>query len=268
MAPSSVPKTAVWLRNLARRGRDRNRLWSGHDPLSKAKFIAASVRHCLPHAARHLDIACGSGQILLALRETGCRVVGLELSARRLTVCRQQDLPVINADMTAPLPVRDGAIDVVTLISSLEHVADPAALVGEIGRILSPHGVVVIQIPNPLFPIDLHYFLPFYGYLPPSLRRLYRRLLAGRDYAIDYHTTQMSKRSVRRVFAGYTEVYAEDFVYPAEVAPDWLRPFYSLYRFPLLRRLFPTGHLFVYCKPWRFAPEDTNMESGGWPQDL
>jgi SAM-dependent methyltransferase len=248
MMPSSVPKTAVWLINLVRRGRSRNRLWRGHDPLSKARFIAARVRHYLPYAARHLDIACGSGQVLLALQEIGCRGVGLELSERRLSVCRQQDLPVINADMTAPLPVQNGTVDVVTLISTLEHVADPVALVGEIGRILSPRGVVIIQIPNPRFPIDLHYFLPFYGYLPPSLQSLYRRLCAGRDYTIDYYTTQMSKRSVRKVFASYNEVYEEDFVYPAEVAPDWMRPFYGLYRLPLLRRLFPTGHLFVYCK--------------------
>jgi SAM-dependent methyltransferase len=155
--------------------------------------------------------------------------------------------------MTAGLPFKDAAFDVVTLISTIEHVQDPDALVREVDRVLSPGGHVVVQIPNPYFPIDLHYFLPFYGYLPPVIRKAYRRLVTGQRYTISYHTAQVSKRDVVALFPGYAEPYSQDVVYPLDVAPDWLRPFWDLYTTSGLHRLFPTGHLFVYRKPQQSA---------------
>ena len=133
-----------------------------------------------------------------------------------------------------------------TLISTLEDAAYPERLIEEADRVLSPDGVIVVQIPNPYFPIDLHYFLPFYGYLPQCIRTLYRSLFAGQGYAIDYYTMTLSRRALERLFHNHTLIYAENFVYPKEVVPDWLRPWYALYRNSPLRRLFPTGHLFVY----------------------
>jgi methionine biosynthesis protein MetW len=236
------------LEALLRRGANRNRLWRGHDLGTKAKFIVSSVHPYLPPGSQHLDIACGDGQILLAFGEIGCKGVGIELSERRLCRCKERDLLAIQADMTAGLPFRRGSFDVVSLISTVEHVQDPPRLIEEVSRVLSSNGLVIVQIPNPRFPIDLHYFLPFYGYLPARVQRVYRRLLAGEGYGIDYYTTQLSKRDVEKLFADFVQLDAQDIVYPEQVAPDWLKPFYRLYRVSVLRQLFPTGHLFVYGK--------------------
>jgi SAM-dependent methyltransferase len=238
----------VWLRELFRRERDRNQLWRGHDLMTKAEFIAMKIQHCVPSGARHLDIACGGGQILRAFDRIGCKSVGIELSEWRSAKCRQQGLPVVRADMAAGLPFKNATFDVVTLISTIEHVLHPNALIEESNRVLSPNGLIIIQIPNPYFPIDLHYFLPLYGYLPSFVQRMYRRLVAGQEYAISYYTAQVSKRDLATMFAAYTRVHAQDIVYPIEVAPNWLKPFYSFYKRAKLCRLFPTGHLFVYRK--------------------
>jgi ubiquinone/menaquinone biosynthesis C-methylase UbiE len=216
--------------------------------MAKAEFIAARVHpHILP-GARHLDIACGDGQILCAFSQVGCRGIGVELSKRRLARCRQKGLSVVCADMSADLPFRDAAFDLVTLISTIEHIPHPNTLLEEVDRVLSTSGLVAVQIPNPYFPIDLHYFLPFYGYLPPFVQEAYRRLVVGHRYAIDYYTAQVIKRDIAEMFVHYSRVHAQDIVYPLQVAPDWLKPFYGLYRSTVLRRLFPTGHLFVYQK--------------------
>ncbi len=238
----------MWLRELLRQRRSRNQLWRGHDLMTKAEFIVMKIQHYVLSGARHLDIACGGGQILRAFGRIGCKSVGIELSEQRLARCRQQDRPVVRADMNAGLPFKNATFDVVTLISTIEHVLHPSALIEEINRILSPSGLIIIQIPNPFFPIDLHYFLPLYGYFPSSIQKMYRTLIAGQKYAISYYTAQVSKRDLATMFAEYTRVHAQDIVYPIEVAPNWLKPFYSFYKRSKLCRLFPTGHLFVYRK--------------------
>lgn len=245
----------MWLREFFRQGRNRNRLWRGHDLMTKARFIRSQVEHCVPQGARHLDIACGSGEVLLVFEDLGCRSVGIELNEWRLARCRQGSLTVVRANMTATFPFGEETFDLITLISTIEHVPHPRGLLEEVNRVLSLDGVMVIQIPNPYFPIDLHYFLPFYGYLPRYVQRIYRRLLAGTGYSINYYTAQVTRADLEALFAGYTQVYAQDIVYPFSVVPNWLRPFYSLYRTSMLSELFPTGHLFVYRK---YSGEEEN----------
>jgi ubiquinone/menaquinone biosynthesis C-methylase UbiE len=237
----------MWLKELFQRGKDRNRLRLGHDLTTKAKFIITKVQSYVPSGLRHLDIACGSGQILSAFNRICSKSIGVDLSEHCLAICRQQDLSVIRANITENLPFKNETFDLVTLISTIEHVPYPNELLKEVNRILSPNGLIIIQVPNPYFPIDLHYFLPLYGYLPLFIQKIYRRLLAGKGYLINYNTIQISKGDVEKIFADYAQVYVQDIVYPVEVAPNWLRPFYSFYK-TSLGRLFPTGHLFIYRK--------------------
>ena len=236
----------MWLADALQIVKNRNAVWRGHDLLATAEFIVDRVRPFVPAKARHLDIACGSGQVLGAFHRIGCRGVGFDLSQRRLEYCRRNGIAVLSADMTATLPFEDDSFDLVTLISTLEHVEHPDPFMEEVSRVLAPNGVVVAQIPNPRFPIDLHYFLPFYGYFPPSVRKVYRKLIVRNGYFISYYTNLISKKDIARIFGGYKPLYIQDIAYPAEVAPNWLRPFYFMYR--PVSRVFPTGHLFVYQK--------------------
>jgi len=246
------------LRHLLRRGRERNRLWAGHDLRAKARYLVARVAPHLPPQARLLDVACGDGQALLAYGEVGCRGVGIELSARRLALCRVQGLTVVRADMTTTLPFALESFDVVSLISALEHIPAPEPFLCEVARVLRPGGVVIVQIPNPHFPVDLHYLLPLYGYLPEAWRERYRRAFAGDGYAIGYYTRQLTRRQALALFAGWEPLEVGDYVYPAEVAPAWLRPWYRLYTNAGLARLFPTGHILVLLQSVTKGKESDN----------
>jgi hypothetical protein len=64
---------------------------------------------------------------------------------RALAYCR--DLAAAQADAMGPLPFADGAFDAVFMLDVLEHLADPAPLVGELGRVLTPGGLTVIMVP-------------------------------------------------------------------------------------------------------------------------
>lgn len=247
------------MRRLLCRGQDRNRLWAGHDLLAKARHLVMRVAPHLPPRACVLDIACGDGQALLAYAEIGCGGVGLDLAERRLARCRVKGLAVVRADMTKTLPFAPASFDVVSLISALEHIAEPEPFVGEVARVLRPGGIVLVQIPNPHFPVDLHYLLPLYGYLPARWREAYRRAFAGDGYAIGYYTRQLTRKQALALFAHWTPLEVGDCVYPAEVAPTWLRPWHRLYMGAGLSRLFPTGHLLVLR---RNAHQDAGSNGG------
>jgi ubiquinone/menaquinone biosynthesis C-methylase UbiE len=249
--------------NLLKRGKDRNVLWKGHDPMAKARFIANKIRKFIPCDARHLDIACGDGDIMQAFADIGCKSVGIELLQYRVERCHKRRLNVVKGDITKGLPFEKDSFNVVTLISILEHLQDTKQLMSEVERILSPGGIAVIQIPNPFFPIDLHYFLPFYGYLPEFVREPYRRIFAGDKYGINYYTAQTTRKEVEALTNNFEELHAEGFTYPVEVAPDWLKPLYELYSQTIVVRIFPTGYLFVRKKAMPIDKANANAEKIG-----
>jgi SAM-dependent methyltransferase len=80
-----------------------------------------------------------------------------------------RDEPGVGSDAMA-LPLEDSTVDAVLLAQVLEHVADPAALLGEAARVLRAGGTVVATVP---FVSELRE-LPhdFWRFTPRSLERL------------------------------------------------------------------------------------------------
>ena len=95
--------------------------------------------------ARVLEIGCGTGANLRERRSRSTAAVGIDLEIRALAYCR--DLAVVQADALAALPFADTTFDAVVLLDVLEHLADPGALVREMGRVLRQGGAVVIMVP-------------------------------------------------------------------------------------------------------------------------
>jgi len=73
-----------------------------YEPRRIGRCLQAVVDHC-PRGARVLDIGCGSGRIMLALREQkrcGCK--GIDLAPGALTLARTNGLDVICGDVDQP----------------------------------------------------------------------------------------------------------------------------------------------------------------------
>lgn len=105
-----------------------------------------------PGAAAYLDLGCGSGMYTLALAERlavapviyaldlwdeGIQALAASVAERGFSNVR----PMVS-DLTAPLPLDDGDVDsafMATVLHDLPKQARPAVL-GEIGRVLSPGG--------------------------------------------------------------------------------------------------------------------------------
>lgn len=90
-----------------------------------------------------LDVGCGIGDFLNHRTDT----VGVDINTATVEWCRSRGL---NAYQMSPnvLPFQDGSFDSAILDNVLEHLADPAELLSEIGRVLRPRSSLVVGVPG------------------------------------------------------------------------------------------------------------------------
>jgi SAM-dependent methyltransferase len=105
-------------------------------------FLHASAR------GRLLDVGCGSGGFLAAMRDLGWEVLGVEPDPEAARIAGERyNLRVFNGTLAqAGLPA--GSVDVVTMNHVIEHVHDPIALLGQCRRVLREGGKLVMVTPN------------------------------------------------------------------------------------------------------------------------
>lgn len=106
--------------------------------------VAGWLANLRPRRGRLLDVGCGSGDLLAALRADGWRVSGVEPSARSAAIARaQRGLDVQTATFDdAVLP--DGAFEAVVFAAVLEHLHDPLRALARARRLLAPGGLVAV----------------------------------------------------------------------------------------------------------------------------
>jgi SAM-dependent methyltransferase len=99
---------------------------------------------------RVLDLGCGAGRFVAALREAGVDVVGVELAGAALERARANapgaDLRLVADD--GSLPLEHASIDLVWCSEVLEHVPDTAHLLLEVRRVLRPGGRLLVTVPD------------------------------------------------------------------------------------------------------------------------
>lgn len=96
---------------------------------------------------RLLDIGCGTGAFLHAMKESGWSIQGLEPDpGAREKAANLYGLDVQPIEALESLS--PGSFDVITLWHVLEHVYDPSAYVVEFKRLLKPGGLLVVAVPN------------------------------------------------------------------------------------------------------------------------
>lgn len=89
-----------------------------------------------------VDLACGTGDIALALSAIGARrVIGLDLTRPMLEIAARKggEVDYLAGDMTA-LPFRSASVDLVTTGYGLRNVPDLQVAIAEIARVLVPGG--------------------------------------------------------------------------------------------------------------------------------
>src|SRR3954470_17399163 len=112
---------------------------------------------------RVLDLGCGAGRFLAALREAGADPVGVELAAAAAERARENvpgaDVRLVGED--GSLPLGHGEVDLVWCSEVLEHIPDVGHTLLEIRRVLRRGGRALITV-------------PFHGRLQPAAIALTR----------------------------------------------------------------------------------------------
>jgi demethylmenaquinone methyltransferase/2-methoxy-6-polyprenyl-1,4-benzoquinol methylase len=143
-------------------------------------------RELVRHVARTkpqriLDVATGTAGVAIALAQaTHADIVGVDLSEPMLEVGRQRvyksglDQRIhLEQSRAEQLPFPDASFDAVTFTYLLRYVADPAATLRELARVLRPSGVLAgldfFMPPNPVWRLSWRVYtralMPSGGYL-------------------------------------------------------------------------------------------------------
>ena len=96
---------------------------------------------------RALEIGCGAGNYLVALREAGWDAEGLDLVAAAVEVSREKGFAVHHGDL-ASFPAEPQTYDGVFAWMVLEHLPRPRETLAVLSSLLKPNGCFGFSVPN------------------------------------------------------------------------------------------------------------------------
>ena len=118
------------------------------------------LRNVATKAPRFLDVGCGDGRYLRLFQSWGVpkgQLWGTELDARVVEKLQGEGFQVRKGAIEAVQDLPCEFFDLIVMLQVIEHVADPAAVVAKLEKLLSPSGVLVIETPN-VESLDFHLF--------------------------------------------------------------------------------------------------------------
>jgi len=200
-----------------------------------------------------LDLGCGVGEYVRAIKLLGVECVGIDIERPRLLDATARDKLVSSRDFapasyllaaSEALPFEKDIFDAVLMNEVIEHVQDDKETLREIHKILKPGGVCILFAPNKGYLFETHGIwwrnkyifgnIPFVNWLPKSLRdklvphaKVYshsefERLAEGLAFDLIEHSY---------IFPGFDNIYAR-----SKLVANLLRfVCYRLERTPLSR---------------------------------
>jgi glycosyltransferase involved in cell wall biosynthesis/SAM-dependent methyltransferase len=111
----------------------------------------ASRLSALRRPGRLLDVGGGGGQFAAAAAGLGWRGLAADLSYEACLAARAGGGGAVVQGDAARLPIREAAVDAVSLVNVVDHTVDPGAVIAEARRAVAPGGVIVIRVTNAWF---------------------------------------------------------------------------------------------------------------------
>jgi len=180
-------------------------------------IAAAGIK--IPDGARILDLGCGEGNTVRALRAAGFDAWGCDVALRDTDGARELSAHGIIKEIRMQpyrLPFDDGEFDFVLSNEVLEHVMNYEDFIAENRRVQKIGGTSLHIFPGPWTPIEMHTFVPLaaihrsfpwlWAWAIVGVRNEFQRGLAAREVArrnfnyLRSETNYVLTRDVRRMF--------------------------------------------------------------------
>ena len=118
---------------------------------ARNRLIIDLVHRFMPTAGSVLEIGCGTGYVLKALREAlpASRIFGSEVDRHALALARRRigdDIGLFQMDARA-IPFSD-EFDLICAFDVIEHVDEDMDVLAEINRALKPDGAALLAVPQ------------------------------------------------------------------------------------------------------------------------
>lgn len=121
---------------------------SGHDEISRQAWERLQTLAPLAAGTRVLDVGCGQGVGLDRFRAAGLSAVGVTLSEEDLSVCDRAGHDARRMDQSF-LEFSPGEFGLVWCRHCLEHSIAPFFTLTEFRRVLTPGGLLYVEVPAP-----------------------------------------------------------------------------------------------------------------------
>jgi len=123
----------------------------------RKRFLLANVRgrvrelvgERVGSGPRVLDVGCGEARFTDELARAGAQVVGIDVAEEplRRARARHPELDLRRVEVEGPWELEDSSFDVVWAGEVIEHVADTAAWLSEVRRVLRSGGSLLVSTP-------------------------------------------------------------------------------------------------------------------------
>ena len=223
--------------------------WTARNQQLTNTIRALIAAHLRPFTGRALDVGCMQGELTDRYGEgLGMEWYGIDPDIDRPR--RSDGGAFLSPGAAHELNFPAEFFDCITFANVYEHLSPDlrSDSIEEFYRVLASGGLLVGQLPNPYFPIESHSRLPFFGYFPRSVQRLYWRFTpTGWDFERG-HFFSVTIRDLQRVAerSGFKTILVRNFNYSPEAIPSSLRWIASIHT---RLRVLPWAWQFVFQKP-------------------
>ena len=163
--------------------------------------------------AKVLDVACGTGDVSIALKRQGLDVTGADISEQMLAIARTKagDIEFIYGN-AAGLPFDDGAFDCVTIAFGIRNFDMRARCITELRRVLKDGGILaIVEFSIPRNRLWRGLYTMYFKHVLPTIGRLISKQAYAYTYlpesSFDFPAPAMFCRELEE--GGFREVTAE-----------------------------------------------------------
>jgi len=112
------------------------------------KIAAALIEQKSP--ASVLDVGCGKGHLVYAFNQLGIDSYGVDISSYAIDQSPESiRARLFKVDVVSEvLPFQDDTFDLVTALGLIEHLEEPAHIIGEVRRVLRSSGTLFVRTPK------------------------------------------------------------------------------------------------------------------------